>query len=69
MKRQIILVAAITSLVGIPLPTNAGEELKAGDDAPAFTAKDQDEKTISSEELYKSGTTLLFFFPKAGTGG
>lgn len=43
--------------------------LKVGDAAPAIDAKDQDEKAVTSTELYKNGTTLFFFYPKAGTGG
>ena len=62
-----ILLAAATGLL-LALPVSAADPA-VGDDGPAFEAKDQDGKAITSAELYKSGTTLFFFYPKAGTGG
>ena len=47
----------------------AHADLSVGDAAPAFEAKDQDGNAITSTELYKAGSTLFFFYPKAGTGG
>ncbi|TYB76357.1 thioredoxin-dependent thiol peroxidase [Bizionia myxarmorum] len=42
--------------------------LKAGDKAPDFTAKDQDGNTISLKD-YNGKKLVLFFYPKASTPG
>ncbi len=42
--------------------------LKPGDKAPDFTAKDQDGNSISLSD-YKGKKLLLFFYPKASTPG
>jgi peroxiredoxin Q/BCP len=42
--------------------------LKPGDKAPEFTAKDQDGNTISLA-YYKGKKLVLFFYPKASTPG
>ena len=68
MKRRIFSIAAISALLS-SAPAARAANPEQGDSAPAFSGKDQDGKTISSGEVYKSGTTLLFFYPKAGTGG
>lgn len=62
------LLTALSGLLALAL-SSARAELAVGDPAPAFAGKDQDGKSISSAELYKEGTTLVFFYPKAGTGG
>jgi hypothetical protein len=38
-------------------------------DAPAVTAQDQDGKTVQFADIYKLGTTVVFFYPKAATPG
>ncbi len=43
-------------------------ELRAGDRAPAFRAKDHDARDVSSDEL-RGTRTVLYFFPKADTAG
>jgi peroxiredoxin Q/BCP len=43
-------------------------ELKVGDPAPAFTAKDQNGKTITMEE-YRGKKVVLYFYPKDNTPG
>jgi peroxiredoxin Q/BCP len=43
-------------------------QLEVGDPAPAFRAKDHEGRDVSSDSL--GGTrTVLYFFPKADTGG
>lgn len=42
--------------------------LKAGDQAPAFEALDQDGNTVKLED-YKGKKLVLFFYPKASTPG
>src|ERR1700759_2705515 len=42
--------------------------LKAGDKAPAFTAKDQNGKTVSLAD-FKGKTVILYFYPKDDTPG
>ena len=43
-------------------------ELKAGDKAPNFSAKDEQGRTISLED-YKGKKLVVFFYPKASTPG
>ena len=40
-----------------------------GADAPAITAVDQDGNNVAFADIYKKGTTLVYFYPKAGTSG
>jgi len=42
--------------------------LKAGDKAPDFTLKNQDEKSVSLSD-YKNKKFVLWFYPKASTPG
>ncbi len=44
------------------------KELSAGMQAPAFTAKDQDGKTISLDQ-FRGKTVVLYFYPKDDTPG
>jgi peroxiredoxin Q/BCP len=44
------------------------EKLKPGDKAPAFTLKDQQEKSIKLSD-FKGKKVLLYFYPKASTPG
>ena len=43
-------------------------QLKVGDQAPAFTLKDQDGQTVSLAD-FRSRKLLLYFYPKADTPG
>jgi peroxiredoxin Q/BCP len=43
-------------------------QLKEGDKAPAFTAKDQNGKTVSLAD-FKDKTVILYFYPKDDTPG
>ncbi len=43
-------------------------ELKAGDKAPSFTAKDQDGNTITLDQ-FKGKKVILYFYPKDDTPG
>ena len=47
----------------------AAESLKIGDSAPFATLLDNDGNSLNLEKTLKQGTTLLFFYPKANTGG
>jgi peroxiredoxin Q/BCP len=42
--------------------------LKAGDKAPEFRAKADDDKEVSLSD-FRGKRVLLFFFPKANTSG
>jgi peroxiredoxin Q/BCP len=42
---------------------------KVGDKAPEFTAKDQDGKDVSLKDFAGKKAVILWFFPKAMTGG
>src|SRR3954469_1456786 len=66
------LTAVVTLLATSMLVTAADEPrepLAVGAPAPKVTAIDQDGKTIDFAEYYKKGTTLVYFYPKANTGG
>ena len=69
MTRRLVLLLAAALPAGIASSLAEDAPLKVGDAAPAFVAKNQDGGAVDSAELYKSGTVLLFFYPKAGTGG
>lgn len=43
-------------------------ELKKGDKAPAFRLPDQNGKKVKLSD-FKNGKLLLYFYPKANTGG
>ena len=43
-------------------------KLKKGDKAPTFQLMDQNEKKVKLSD-YKQGKLLLYFYPKANTGG
>ena len=47
----------------------AAEKPKVGDTAPTATLSDDNGKPLNLEKTFKQGTTLLFFYPKANTGG
>jgi thioredoxin-dependent peroxiredoxin len=40
-----------------------------GADAPAITGIDQDGNSVAFADIYKKGTTLVYFYPKADTPG
>ena len=44
------------------------EKLKAGDNAPQFSAKDQNGNTVTLESL-KGKRVILYFYPKDNTPG
>lgn len=43
--------------------------LKAGDKAPLFTLKNQNDENISLQDCLKKGRVLVYFYPKAMTPG
>jgi thioredoxin-dependent peroxiredoxin len=45
-----------------------GDVLKAGDQAPEFSAKDQHGNTVSLRDL-RGKSVVLWFYPKADTPG
>lgn len=46
-----------------------GKPLEVGAKAPDLKGLDQDGKPVDLGELYKKGIALVFFYPKANTGG
>ena len=61
-------VIIITALTIYPKITSA-DSIKIGANAPSPTVNDETGKPINLAKHYKQGTTLLFFYPKANTGG
>lgn len=67
MRKFTITLAAISmALFGINLNATP---LPLGSDAPTLTAIDQNEATVDLGQRLASGTTLVYFYPKADTGG
>ena len=64
-RLRLLSAALLTCMVTIP---TFGDELKAGDKAPAFKMVGSDGKTYSLADL-KGKTVVLAWFPKAFTGG
>jgi len=64
MKIKLLLAALLTSATAVfaAMP-------KAGDSAPAFSAPDQDGKTVSLADFAGKKIVLLYFYPKDFTTG
>ena len=45
------------------------EPLAVGAPAPMVSGVDQDGKTVNFKDVYAKGPTLVYFYPKADTGG
>ena len=45
------------------------EPLTVGTAAPAIIAKNQDGEPVNFADVYSKGTTLVYFYPKAGSPG
>jgi peroxiredoxin Q/BCP len=65
MKLTFILLCAM-SLFGF---LARAEPLAVGSKAPVITAINQDGAPVDFGEVYAKGTTLVYFYPKAGTPG
>lgn len=69
-KTALALTAALVATLGLTAPALAA--LKVGDAAPAFSipvAKDGVVSTFSLKDALKSGPVVVYFYPKAFTGG
>jgi peroxiredoxin Q/BCP len=60
-----ILFMSFLSFVGL---THAAE-LKVGDSAPSMVVKDEAGKELNLGEIFTTGLTLVYFYPKADTPG
>jgi thioredoxin-dependent peroxiredoxin len=65
MKLTLIFLSAM-SLFGF---LARAEPLAVGSNAPVITAINQDGALVDFAEVYAKGTTLVYFYPKAGTPG
>ncbi|MDP6858247.1 MAG: hypothetical protein QF426_00350 [Verrucomicrobiales bacterium] len=61
--------ALILAALTIHPKITAADSIEVGANAPAPTVNDETGKAINLAKHYKQGTTLLFFYPKANTGG
>lgn len=59
---------AAATLLATSLIASA-DPLAVGAAAPKVASIDQDGKPLDFAEYYKKGTTLVYFYPKANTGG
>lgn len=64
-RHRLLATVSTALLLGGPV---IADELKVGDQAPAFTLPGSDGKTYSLADL-KGKTIVLAWFPKAFTGG
>jgi peroxiredoxin Q/BCP len=62
------LLTALVSLSSLALFAHA-EPLAVGAPAPEISALDQDGKTVNFKDVYAKGPTLVYFYPRADTGG
>ena len=70
--RVTLVTLAVSMLASAALAaasTPAGEELKPGDPAPAFSLPGSDGKTHTLAEYAGKKAVVLAWFPKAFTGG
>lgn len=69
-SRTLTYLLAASALAGTALAKDGdGKPLGVGDKAPAINTFDQDGKPVKLGEEFKSGTTLVWFYPKANTSG
>ncbi len=66
MRRISRLVAVLLGTAGL---VGAAEPLEVGKPVPDVEAKTHDGKSLKLREATAKGWALVFFFPKAGTGG
>lgn len=66
MTKQKTLFTALLATLGMTL---AGAELAPGQPAPAFSAQDQNGRTISLAEFQGKSVVVLYFYPKDDTPG
>lgn len=66
MKSKFAVFLAALSLFGLGAQA---EPLGPGAPAPQVTAPDQDGKPVNFADVYAKGVTLVYFYPKADTGG
>ena len=70
-----MIALSVVALVALAFPAHAAKEKhkmtgpKVGSPAPAFTAKDQDGKTISLADFHGKQNVVLYFYPADETGG
>jgi peroxiredoxin Q/BCP len=60
-----VIAMSLFSFLGLA-PAHA---IEIGDAAPQLSAQDQDAKPLVFGDVYKKGTTLVYFYPKADTPG
>ena len=65
MRTLLLLLAALA----LPLFSTLADPLPVGAPAPKLTATDQDGKSFDLGAALAKGTTLVYFYPKAGTPG
>ena len=67
------ILVGVTLCVGLAvaflLSTTMADPLPLGSSVPALTSVDENGKTVNLDEIFKKGTTLVYFFPKADTPG
>lgn len=62
------LLATVVALTGLTFLAQA-EPLAVGAAAPEVSSVDQDGKPVNFKDVYAKGPTLVYFYPKADTGG
>ena len=62
------LLATIVTLAGLTVLAQA-EPLAVGAPAPDVSSVDQNGKAVNFKDVYAKGPTLVYFYPKADTGG
>ena len=65
LKRLLFLTVSFLSLFSF----SRAEALNVGDAAPAVSATTETGATLDLAEVYPKGFTLVYFYPKADTGG
>lgn len=67
--RSIMALALSLGILSTSLLAQDKVELKVGDKAPAFQAKDENGKLWKSSDVVGKKTLVVFFYPAATTGG
>jgi len=64
--KRILAIFCIMNLFGL---FAKGDPLPVGSPAPMISGTDQNGETVNFADIYAKGTTLVYFYPKAGTPG
>ncbi|MEZ5324475.1 MAG: hypothetical protein R3F19_05385 [Verrucomicrobiales bacterium] len=67
--KHLLKIGALITMFSIALGAANSAPLEPGEKVPAVSAVDSENKAFDVTAYLKQGMTLVFFYPKANTGG